>query len=533
MMPMIRQRGRCIAFAPRLRPGLLALAAGALLAGCGGGDDSSTDVIAASTCTGLSGQTLGNGTVAVVDAAVVAASGALPEYCVAHAKFSDSTLKFEVHLPTSGWNAKLTWFGGGGFDGHFSQPTDGFLSASIVGEKYATVATNGGYDAPSDLLQWFQAQFAFDPVKLADFTYLSNHRSIPAAKELIQKYYGKTPSRSYFEGCSMGGHEAMIQSQRYPNDFDGIVARAPAGNIMVFTQFNRLATRMRTAGASLNAAKQTLLANAVLAQCDALDGVADGIISKPAACNYDATALRCAGGADTGDTCLSDAQIATVQAITTPITTSDGTLTHPGYYFGGENSAKGWGEYIWTNPALGDSLQGLFSDGFIRSFITRNLAYNTLGWDINQWLPEVSIIASMYHAFNPDLSGLQAHGAKMIVWNGATDTSVTPKDASRYYDMVVQTMGQANADKVLETFIAPGVGHCGGGVGPDTVDLMKALSTRGEGGAGPSAQNLALTKVNASGAVTMSRPLCKYPAYPRYKGSGDVNSSASFTCSTQ
>jgi feruloyl esterase len=152
----------------------------------------------------------------------------------------------------------------------------------------------------------------------------------------------------------------------------------------------------------------------------------------------------------------------------------------------------------------------------------------------NQWLSEMSLVGSMYHAFNPDLSGLQARGAKMIVMNGATDTSVTPKDASRYYDMVVQTMGQANADKVLETFIQPGVGHCVGGIGPDTVDLMKALATWVEAGTPPSAQNLTLSKLDANaGAVTMTRPLCKYPSYPRYNGSGDVNAASSFTCSTQ
>jgi|KBSMisStandDraft_5_1062788.scaffolds.fasta_scaffold31037_3 Tannase and feruloyl esterase. len=523
---------------PKLRLLAGVLTAGATLLGCGGdgGNDmpATTTSISPATCTELSGKTLANNTVTVLDAAIVAATAALPEYCVVHAGFNDSTLKFEAHLPTSGWNSKLTWFGGGGFDGHFSQPTDAFLSKSIVAEKYATVATNGGYDAPADLFEWFKATFAFDAVKLADFTYLSNHRALPAAKELILRAYGAAATKSYFEGCSMGGHEAMIESQRYPNDFDGIVARAPAGSIMVFIQFNRVAKLVRTPGASLNAAKQTLLANAVLAQCDGLDGVTDGIISKPAACTYDPAALRCAGGADTGDTCLSDAQIGTVNAVTTAITTSDGVFTHPGYYFGGENSPNGWGEYIWANPAIGDSLQGLFSDGFIRSFITRDLAYDTAQWDVNQWLSEMSIVGSMYHAFNPDLSGLQARGAKMIVMNGATDTSVTPKDASRYYDMVVQTMGQANADKVLETFIEPGVGHCVGGVGPDTVDLMKALTTWVEAGTPPSAQNLTLSKLDATtGAVTMTRPLCKYPSYPRYNGSGDVNAAGSFTCSTQ
>ena len=173
--------------------------------------------------------------------------------------------------------------------------------------------------------------------------------------------------------------------------------------------------------------------------------------------------------------------------------------------------------------------RGSSSDGFIRSFITRDLAYNTAAWDVNQWLPEMSLVGSMYHAFNPDLSGLQARGAKMIVMNGATDTSVTPKDASRYYDMVVQTMGQANADKVLETFIEPGrrplrrrsrsrhgrpheglddLGrgrHAAFGAKPDSVSRLDATT----------------------GAVTMTRPLCKYPSYPRYSGLGDGSAAAS------
>jgi feruloyl esterase len=142
--------------------------------------------------------------VTVLDAAVVAATAALPEYCVVHAGFADSTLKFEAHLPTSGWNSKLTWFGGGGFDGHFSQPTDAFLSKSIVAEKYATVATNGGYDAPADLLEWFKATFAFDAVKLADFTYLSNHRALPAAKELILRPTGPPRRRAISRAARWG-----------------------------------------------------------------------------------------------------------------------------------------------------------------------------------------------------------------------------------------------------------------------------------------------------------------------------------------
>lgn len=524
---------------------LLAVAGAATLAACGGGG-SSTELTTttpapaapgmtlAEACPGLNGRTLGAGAAVITDAKVVAATGAQPEYCVVTAKFNDSTLRFEAKMPTSGWNSKMAFLGGGGFDGNLPTATALQFSESILTEKYATIGTNGGYDAPAALLDYFKAEFAYDPVKLADFTYESEHRTLPLGKEVIQAFYGTPATKSYFEGCSMGGHDAMMLAQRYPQDFDGIVARAPAGNIMgLFIQFNRISKRIKVPANTLNTAKQTLLANAVLAQCDNLDGVADGIISKPAACTFDPAVLRCTGGTDTGDTCLSDAQIATVNAITTPIASSNGTWAHTGYYFGGENHAKGWGEYVWPNPALGNSLQGLFSDGFLRSFITRDPAYDTANFNVNDWLSEYSLVGAMFNADNPDLSGMQARGAKLIMWNGTTDSSVSPKDNSRYYDSVVTRMGQANADKVVEHFLAPGVGHCFGGVGPDKVDLLKAMVTWVEGGTAPSQQGLVHRKVDAAtGATTMSRPVCKYPSYPRYNGTGDVNSAASYSCST-
>ena len=509
----------------------ISLAAIASLAGCDGSDSPAP---LAQTCAGLANLMLGTNTATVTEAKVLTATAGQPEYCVAQVKFADSALRFEARLPTSGWNGKLAFLGGGGFDGNV--PTAG-ISESIASERYATLATNGGYDAPPAFSDYLKAEFAYDAVKLADFTYQSEHRSLPLGKELIKAYYGSAPTKSYFEGCSMGGHDAMMEAQRYPLDFDGIVARAPVGNMMGVTmEFNRISKRARVAASnsSLNSAKQTLLANAVLAQCDALDGVTDGIISKPAACTYDPAPLRCAGGVDTGNTCLSDAQIATVTAITTPITSADGAWSHTGFYFGAENSTKGWGEYFWPSAALGgDSLGGLLGDGLIRSFVTRMPGFDTATFNPDQWLPEMSLIGTMFNATNPDLSAMQGRGAKLIMWNGATDTSASAKDNSKFYDSVVTKMGQANADKVVELFVAPGVGHCGGGVGPDKVDLVKALATWVEQGSAPSAQGLVHRKVSATGATTLSRPACKYPAYPRYKGAGDPNDASNFACSTQ
>ena len=517
---------------------LVALAA-QTLAGCSGGGDNlqvSTDPqTLRQRCTALTGSTLGAGAAQVSAAALMPASGATPEYCSVNAQMTGSQLKMQLNLPIAGWNGKLAFLGGGGFDGVMAAFTASYNSASIQTERYATMGTNGGHDEAATDPNYFKATFATDPQQLANYTHLADHRSLPVGKQLIKQFYGAAPTRSYFEGCSMGGHDALIEAQRYPEDFDGIVARAPAGNVMgLFTQFNRIAKAVRVPAATLDSGKQTLLANAVLAQCDSLDGANDGIVSNPSACHFDPTVLRCPAGADTGDSCLSDAQIATVQTITTPFSTTDGSITHPGYNFGLENSAAGWGSYIWPQAAAGnDSLQGLFSDGFIRSFITGDQSYNTSLYDPNQWGPQLASIGTMFEAFDPDLSALHARGARLILLNGTNDTSVSPRDTARYYESVVTKLGQSTADNTVELFLEPGVGHCTGGVGPDQVDLLKALVTWTEQGTPPSKQSLTLTKLDTDGAVTASRPLCRYPAYPRYKGSGSLSDAANYACSTQ
>lgn len=503
----------------------------AMLGGCG--DSSGPQASLAEQCPTLQGKAVANGSVVIDDARLAAAAPPQPEYCVVTARFKNSALRFEARLPTTGWNGKLAFLGGGGFDGAMPTATAAQFSESIFTERYATIGTNGGYDYPPPRdLNYFKGEFALDAAQLLDFAQQSEHRALPPGKEVMAQFFGTPPTRSYFEGCSMGGHDALMQAQRFPGDFDGIVARAPAGNVMgLFMQFNRIARQVKSPGAALNPAKQSLLANAVLAQCDGLDGLTDGIIARPAACQFDARALRCAGGADTGDSCLSDAQIATVQAVTSPTATANGAWSHPGYHFGGENAPKGWGEYIWPQAGLGGaSPQGLFSDGFIRSFIARDASFDTATWNPDQWLARMDTIGGLFGATDPNLAPLHARGAKLILWNGTTDTSVSARDTARYYEQVVSTLGAKKADETVELFLAPGVGHCFGGAGPDKVDLLKAMATWVEQGVSASQQKLVLRKVEASGATAMARPMCRYPAYPRYKGTGDVNDAASFDC---
>ena len=506
------------------------------VAGCAGGGGNTT--AATGDCAGLKGQSLGFRQATITDAVLVPDAPGVPGHCHVKVSLNDSTLRFESRLPTSGWNGKFVALGGGGFKGEVFQPTRPNYSASVVSERYATMATNGGYDYAGRDAGYFQANFAYDPVKLADYAHLSIHRTQGFAKELVQRFYGRPASRHYFEGCSAGGHEAMMLSQRYPGDFDGIVARAPAGNFMgLFLQFNNVSRALRSPGGALNAAKQGALARAVLAQCDAADGIADGVVSNPAACRFDPASLRCAGGVDAGDACLSDAQVATVKAALGGFSTADGAWSHAGFNPGGENDPrKGWGEYIWPRseaPFSGTSVQALFSDGFVRSFIARDPKLDTLTWKRDDYRASLSLMGSMFNAFNPDLSAFRARGGKLILWNGAQDTAVSPKDTTRYYGEVVKTMGQAAADETVELFIAPGVGHCFGGAGADRVDLMKALVGWVERGEAPSRQGVLQSKLDAAGKVVATRPMCRHPAYPRYKGSGDPAQASSYACSTQ
>ncbi len=488
---------------------------------------------AAMDCAALQGLALGNGEAMVAEAAQAEEEEAAhPAYCVAQVRFAASTLRFEARLPVRGWNRRLAFLGGGGFDGMIMSATEPYYSPSIRSERYATLATNGGYDAAGRDARYFQAAFAYDPAKRADFTHLSEHRALPVGRELIARYYGSAPVRSYFEGCSMGGHDALVQAQRFPQDFDGIVARAPAGNVVgLMLQFNRIAGRMTVPAQVPGPAQRARLAREVLAQCDALDGLEDGIVSRPQACGFDPETLRCGLDAGPDADCLTDAQLATVAAVTTPMATPDGRWRHAGYPFGGEDSPKGWGEYVWPNPALGGAtMQGLFSDGFLRAFVAGDPDFDPRDWDPARWSAQLDAIGAEFNADDPDLAPLHARGGKLLLWNGTTDTSVSARETVRYYERVVETIGREAADQTVELFLAPGVGHCSGGPGADRVDLLAAVAAWVERGVPPSGQGLRARKGDAPDTAPMTRPLCRHPEWPRFRGPGDGRDAADFEC---
>jgi hypothetical protein len=309
------------------------------LAACGGDDDTTAtaaSVDAAQACSALAGKTLAGANVTA--AATVATTATAPLYCKVSATILPQ-LHLELRLPQQ-WNGKLYYEGGGGYNGSIPPLAGGNLNALKLG--YATVNSDSGHTDNG-----LSAAFALTDTLAAN---LFGSQSVPSvmstAKEMVLAAYGKAPEKSYFEGCSEGGREALMAAQRNPNLFDGIIARAPGHNWVGFMgHWNRTEKAVAAPGGQINAAKLGLLASAVRSACDAKDGIVDGIVSNPQACSFDPAVLRCASGADAGDTCLSDAQLAVVNSRTTGASFASGAYTsYPVPLNGNEDdAAAGWG----------------------------------------------------------------------------------------------------------------------------------------------------------------------------------------------
>jgi Tannase and feruloyl esterase len=367
-----------------------------------------------------------------------------------------------------------------------------------------------------------------DPQAAQLFGSLSVPTVMGAATEIVRAHYGRNARRAYFEGCSNGGREGLMNVQRFPTLFDGVIARAPAYNwVGLMGAFNRTAKALNAPGGAISAAKTATLANAVLAACDALDGVADGVVSNAQACNYDPAALRCVGGADSGDACLSDAQLAAVKSWTSPASFGGGTYTNPGWPLTGNEAAAGAWNAWTTGPT---ALQYLFSDTTIKYYLARDPAADSLTYDYDSNPGALFALSALNDATNVQLHPFLGAGGKLILWHGGNDSALTVKATTEYQARVAAAVGGAgNAEQFLRYYVAPGVNHCSGGPGADSADLLTALDEWVTRGRAPG--TLLAKKVDAaSGATVLTRPLCRYPAYPRYKGSGDVNSAASFRC---
>lgn len=496
----------------------------AALNGCGGDNDPdpvpTTPPVVEKTpqeaCDALSGKTIGDATLS--SATLVAAAGQVDEHCKVAGQIGAS-LKFEVTLPTE-WNKKLLYAGGGGFDGALpGWPMS--LSGSIAG--YVTVGSNGGHDDPSG------AVFLNNPEVQEAFGSMSIHTVLTAVKLIVQERYGAGAEKHYFEGCSNGGREALIQATRHPEDFDGIVVRAPAYSFteLVLAFHNNMKHMVGTQGGAISKAKASTIGGAVLKACDELDGLADGIVSDVEGCAFDPADLLCAAG--DADDCLTSEQVATAKAIYSEYKLGNGTSVYPGWGPGGEADEFGWPAWL-IGDAMTPPIQLFFVDAFIRYWLVKDAAFDALTFEPEKNLPQIQEAAKILDA-TPDLSAFFARKGKMILVHGTNDWAISYKASIEYWkDVAAAVGGEAARDESMEFFLQPGVQHCFSGAGPDTIDLVDATAKWVEEGKRPSSAGLVSAKLDASGKALLERPLCKYPMYPRYNGSGDQASASSYTC---
>ena len=426
---------------------------------------------------------------------------------------ADSEIKSEVWLPpAAGWNGKLLMEGGGGFVG--SVNTAGMTNA--VREGYATASTDTGHNGGS-------GSFALGhPEKITDFAYRAVHETAVKAKALIAAYYGRGPRLSYWEGCSTGGRQGLMSAQRYPEDFDGIIAGAPANNQIYLCawRLRLLMTALKSPQHALPPEKLKLLNDAVLDKCDANDGVKDRLIEDPRHCIFDPGALKC-NGPETAS-CLTPQQLETVNAAYTDARKSTGELLYPRLPFGGELG--------WRVPAGATEPGGMDIDMF-RYIANQNRAWDWHTFDLEKDIERALLHGKEIHAVNPDLARFKGLGGKLLIYHGWSDGgsggAISAFNTISYYESVLKRLGP-NQDNWLRLFMVPGMAHCGGGTGPNQFNALAALERWREQNEPP--KSITAVRVNEHGRVDMTRPLCAYPQRAVYRGTGSINDAANYTC---
>lgn len=563
------RRGR----APRaLAPALLTL----LLAACGGGGGGSSPAggdddappapppLQQVACADLAGRTLPasaiglpTGGASVATASLVAADAPgnlLGAHCrvrgsIAPVDPAAPVIQFAVNLPET-WNGKAIQFGGGGFNGRLIDGTELLRfgppdKPAPLALGYATYGDDGGHQSPSIT----DGAFAANDESLANYGGQSLKKTHDVALALITLRYGKVPRKNYFLGTSTGGRDALTAIQRWPADYDGAVANEPALNYSGTRLSNVAVGRALYANGGvgwMNVAKTLLVQRTVLSACDRLDGASDGIVSNVESCRQLNTqvlaSLRCAGGADLGDTCLSDAQLNTVRTIESPLEFTNYSLAHGVTRAGGYNFLEGTliaGPYttrdlgtrpVPANPATSaDANQYVTGDQWVKFFVTRQPLFDSLTFDPlapGAWTQRVVDVSNLTDAGNPDLRPFLARGGRLIMLHGLADEVISNNSTSDYYQRVVATVGQAAADQGVRFYTVPGMGH-GTGVFIPAWDSLAALENWVEGGLAPTG---ALVMDTVAGTYGRTRPLCHFPAWPKFRGSGSLDSAVNFTC---
>jgi feruloyl esterase len=452
----------------------------------------------------------------IVSATHVPAAGTTPDHCHVIGLIQPE-IRFEVNLP-SAWNGRLYMFGNGGYAGEaLDNPGRQATAARALARGFATAQSNTGHDAAVEPL----AAFASSPQKVIDYAFRAVHVTALTAKTLLQDYYAAGPVHAYFDGCSTGGRQGLISAQRFPDDFDGIVVGAPVLNFSG-TMIGYAKDQKALAAAPLTAEAIKTVGDAVVAACDAADGVKDGVIDDPRRCRFTPSRdiATCSGDAAPG--CLTQAQLRTVETIYAPVI-RNGAVFFPGWPPGAE---PGW--IPWFVAPNGRSISGGFGEAFLKNiaFGHPNASYDWLTFDVNTDLDKIQPARALIDATTPDLSRFKARGGKIVSYVGWADPALNPLMTVGYYEDVMKRMGAATSD-FYRMFMVPGMAHCGGGSGTSTFDAFTPLVRWVEHGTAP--DTIPAARV-VNGQTVRTRPLCPYPQTAIYKGSGSTDDAASFSC---
>jgi len=492
---------------------------------------------AAPSCESLAGMKVADGVVEsarpTVASEVITLGGGMPglpagaAFCRVKLRLKPtpaSDIQAEVWLPaTASWNGKLLGAGNGGYGGSMAGPIIAMRGA--VAKGYVAAGTDMGHTVISDIdASWALSQ----PEKVKDFGYRANHLTAVAAKALSAAYYGSGPKLSYFHGCSDGGREALAEAQRFPDDYDAIAAGAPANPwtrlMSAFVWNSRV-----VAAAPLPASKLAILTQAVMSQCDKLDGVQDGVLENPKACRFDPGAVQCKAG-DRAD-CLTPAEVATARKIYAGPTTRAGKSIYPGFPPSGE--AVGWDGWI-TGPKAS---QGRFGTEFYRYMVFGDPRWDAAGFDIERDLKIAqSRQGKALDTDNPDLSAFKARGGKLMLYQGWADAAIPPQSTIDYYTSAKSRT--AASQDALRLFMVPGMAHCLLGPGPNVFDVLSTLDSWRTTGTPP--ERIVATKydndlfayLGLPAKPLRTRPLCAYPKIARWNGSGSTDEAANFACAS-
>jgi feruloyl esterase len=439
----------------------------------------------------------------------------VPAFCRVKATLTpsaDSDIKIEVWLPAEGWNGKYQAVGNGGWAGTLSY---GPLGAAVR-RGYAAASTDTGHVGGS-------ASFALGhPEKLTDFAYRAVHETTVAAKAIIANFYGNGPRYSYWNGCSTGGRQGLKEAQKFPADFDGIIAGAPANYQMHLHVWSVAIAQAvhKTPESYIPPEKYPAIHKAVLEACDTLDGLKDGLIQDPARCHFDPKVLQCSG--DDSPACLTAPQVEAARKLYAPVKNSrTGAEIFPGMEPGSE---LGWAGLAGPNAAA------VATDTFTY------VVYKDPNWDWHTMNPDGDTAladktdSGLIDAVDPNLKPFFSRKGKLLMYHGWSDQLIAPGNSVNYYKSASSTglsgAGRRPADSI-RLFMVPGMAHCGGGEGPNTFDMVGALEQWVEQGKAP---DQIVASHSQNGTIDRTRPLCPYPQIARYNGSGSIDDAANFTC---